>query len=71
MIAAISAIGPYYVPRVLGAHATISHGPIPVRPLEESTPALPTLRIMVYQLRPDGRGIVWKQLATRKVDTHA
>jgi len=35
-----------------------SRRPLPVRPVEEPTPALPTLRIITCQLRRDGLLVV-------------
>ena len=58
MVSAVSAIGPHHVRWVLGAHATVRRGPTPLRPVQEPTPTLHPLRVITYQLRPDGRGVL-------------
>ena len=68
MVGAVSAIRPYAAARVWGAHATMRRGPTPVRPLEEPTPILPPKRIIIYQLRPDGRLLMARTPPGQKVD---
>ncbi|HUW57432.1 MAG TPA: hypothetical protein VMZ92_12415 [Planctomycetota bacterium] len=70
MVGAVSAIRSWGVQKVWGAHATVRRGPTPVRPLEEPTPILAPLRIMVYQLRPDGRLEIGVNPPGQKVDRH-
>ena len=46
-----------YLPRVLGRHAKVSVGAIPIRPVEETTATLAPKRVTFYQRRPQWVGV--------------
>ena len=61
-----------YLPRVLGRHAKVSVGSIPIRPVEETTATLAPKRVTFYQRRPqwDGVQIVSQNTSTRPRGQH-
>ena len=67
MVGAVSAIRPYVVSKVWGAHATNRRGPTPLLPVREPTPIIPSKQLITYLLRPDGRLQIRRHQLDREV----